>query len=171
MPSHFQTEQWLPLPAERIFRFFADPENLPRISPPQSGARLTRLQLVPPPGIADSDRLAGAGSEVEVSIRLLPFLPLRARWTAVITEFVFGSHFRDVQIKGPFRKWDHLHQISAATRDGRPGALVRDVVEYQVGYGWIGAAADRLFIRRILVTSFAFRHRATEALLGIEKRE
>ena len=46
-----QFEQWVPVPIERVFLFFANPGNLPRIMPPQTGTELVRLKLVPPPGI------------------------------------------------------------------------------------------------------------------------
>lgn len=79
-----QFEQWVPVPLERVFLFFANPGNLPRIMPPQTGTELIRLKLVPPPGIAaesatitDGAPLAGAGSEIVTSFRVVPFLPFR----------------------------------------------------------------------------------------------
>jgi len=41
-----QFEVWVPFPLERVFRFFANPENLPRIMPPASGTRIEALRLV-----------------------------------------------------------------------------------------------------------------------------
>lgn len=170
MACRFEAEQWLPLENERVFRFFASPENLPRISPPQSSARLTRLRLIAPPQVSDSEHLAGAGSEVEISIRVLPGLPFRARWTARITGFAFGDYFQDLQIRGPFRKWEHRHEFATVVRDGQPGTLVRDVVEYEVGYGPAGRLAERWFIRRMIAAGFEYRHRRTAELLGTKEK-
>ncbi len=169
MACRFEAEQWLPLEKERVFRFFASPENLPRISPPQSSARLTRLRLIAPPQVNDSQHLAGAGSEVEISIRAFPYFPFRLRWMARITEFAFGEYFQDLQIRGPFRKWEHRHEFATVVRDGRPGTLVRDVVEYEVGHGLAGWLAERWLIRRMIEAGFDYRHRRTAELLRIEE--
>ena len=113
--------------------------------------------------------MAGVGSEVEISLKVVPWLPLRAKWLARITEFEFGRYFRDVQIRGPFRKWEHRHEFATAKRDGRPGTLVRDVVEYEVGYGLVGRLAERWLIQRMIKAGFDYRHRRTAELLRIEE--
>ncbi len=80
MTHHVQFEQCVPVAVERASLFFANPGNLRRIMPPETGTELVRLKLVPPPGIAaetatiaDRDPLAGAGSEIVTSFRILPF--------------------------------------------------------------------------------------------------
>src|SRR5262249_13342624 len=113
MEHHVEFEQWVPAPIERVFLFFANPGNLPRIMRPESGTELVRLKLVPPSGVSiehatvERDSLAGIGSEIVTSFRLLPWLPLRAQWKAVITEFEWNHHFADVQEKGPFKSFHH----------------------------------------------------------------
>jgi uncharacterized protein YndB with AHSA1/START domain len=71
MTHHVQFEQWVPAPVERVFLFFANPENLPRIMPPDTGARLVELKLAPPPGnlldptgASGRNPVAGPGSEI-----------------------------------------------------------------------------------------------------------
>jgi len=71
MAFHFEAEQWVPYPVEQVFRFFANPGNLPRIMPSSSGTELVRLKLVTPPGmqtsrstVTDEEPIAGAGSEI-----------------------------------------------------------------------------------------------------------
>ena len=123
-----QFEQWVPVPLERVFLFFANPSNLPRIMPPQTGTELVRLKLVPPPGIAEesatiTDRapLAGAGSEIVTSFRVVPFLPFRAQWTALITEFEWNHHFADVQKRGPFKSFHHRHELRRRNAEAGEG--------------------------------------------------
>ena len=168
-----QFEQWIPVPLERVFLFFANPGNLPRIMPPQTGTELVRLKLVPPAGIVaesatitDSDPLAGAGSEIVTSFRLVPFLPFRAQWTALITEFEWNHHFADTQKRGPFKSFHHRHELREETRDQVRGTVVRDVIEYDVGFGLLGKLAQRLFVRRELQRTFEYRQKALEKLLG-----
>ena len=173
MTHRIRFEQWVPAPIEQVFLFFADPENLPRIMPPHTGTELVRLKLVPPSGIAEerttvTDRslLAGAGSEIVTSFRLIPFLPLRARWTASIIEFEWNHHFADVQKQGPFKSFIHCHELKSETREQVNGTVVRDVIDYEVGFGWLGNLADKLFISRRLQHTFEYRQQALEKLLG-----
>ena len=138
--------------------------------PPRTGTELVGLKLVPPPGTADElterTALAGVGSEIVTSFRLLPFFPFRAEWTALITEFEWNHHFADVQKQGPFKSFHHRHELAEETRNQVKGTVVRDVIEYDVGFGWLGELAQSLFIRRQLEGTFAYRQGALEKLLG-----
>jgi ligand-binding SRPBCC domain-containing protein len=173
MAYQAQFEQWVPVPLEKVFRFFANPGNLPRIMPPEAGTELLRTNLVPPPGtpadkatITDLPPLAGAGSEIVTAFRILPFLPFRARWIALITEFEWNHHFADVQKKGPFERFHHRHEFASQDRDGVSGTMVRDVIEYEVGFGFLGAVAQKLFVGRRLRQTFEYRQKALEKLMG-----
>jgi ligand-binding SRPBCC domain-containing protein len=143
-----QFEQWVPAPIERVFLFFTNPDNLPRIMPPQTGTELVRLKLVPPPGApagsataTDATPLAGTGSEIVTSFRMVPFLPFRSQWIAKVTEFEWNHHFADVQKRGPFKSFHHRHELREAMRDQVRGTTVRDLIAYDVGFGWLGAIA------------------------------
>ena len=173
MTHRIQFEQWVPAPIEQVFLFFANPGNLPRIMPPQTGTELLRLKLVPPPGILEeratvTDRppLAGAGSEIVTSFRLVPFLPFRARWIALITEFEWNHHFADVQKQGPFKSFVHRHELKGEIRGQVNGTVVRDVIDYEVGFGWLGNLANKFFIRRQFQSTFEYRQKALGKLLG-----
>jgi ligand-binding SRPBCC domain-containing protein len=151
-----------------VFRFFADPRNLPRLMPPELAAQIVRIE--PPPG-APPERAsglapeAGVGTEVTLSVRLLPPLPVRTPWVARIVEFVPGSHFVDVQVKGPFRAWRHRHGFERVVREGRDGTVVRDDVEFEVGLGAVGDAAARWFIRGRIRATFLERQRRLDTAL------
>jgi ligand-binding SRPBCC domain-containing protein len=169
MTTRLQFEDWVPFPLPRVFAFFSDPENLPRIMPPATQTRVGELHLVPPPPSQEpvaSSRAAGAGTVIVTSFRLFPFLPLRAQWIARITEFEWNHYFADVQQKGPFKRWHHRHEFRAETRNGVSGTAVRDVIEYEVGYGWLGALANALFIERQMRRTFAERQKVLPGLLS-----
>lgn len=110
MPYHFQAEQWIPVAIEEVFRFFANPENLPRIMPPASGTRLLDVKIVVPSQTfkGNMGTVAGVGSEIVTSFRVLPFLPFRKKWTARIMEFEWNRYFADVQQEGPFKTWGQV---------------------------------------------------------------
>ena len=164
---HFTTEQWLPHPVETVFRFFADPRNLERISPPAVGARLVAARLVRPQGTEENTHgLAGAGSELTISMRLVPVLPLRVLWKARIIEFEWNRYFRDLQVQGPFRHFDHRHEVEAAVRDGVAGTQLRDIVDYSVGFGPAKYVLDATIVHVVLQRMFDYRHGATARLLA-----
>lgn len=169
MPCQATFEQWVPFPLERVFLFFAKPRNLPRIMPPATDTRLDWLTLVPPPnppGSSTSDTsLAGVGSLIVTSFRLLPVLPFRAQWVARITEFEWNHHFADVQDRGPFRTFHHRHEFSAEERDGIRGTIVRDRIEYEIGFGLAGRFAQPLFVGPQMARAFCHRQTALAALL------
>jgi ligand-binding SRPBCC domain-containing protein len=170
MSQRFEAEQWVAAPLPRVFTFFADPRNLPRIMPPKQGATLVQLNLVLPRFPADAippdgERMAGVGTEIVFKFRAIPHLPMHERWTALITEFSLNEYFRDTQKQGPFRRGQHTHSFEAKMADGREGTLVRDVVEYEVGFGVIGKMLERLLFQRMLRTTFQYRKEALEKIL------
>jgi ligand-binding SRPBCC domain-containing protein len=172
MIHRIQFEQWVPAPIERVFLFFANPSNLPRIMPPQTRTELAVLRLVSPPSVPEQpatpngDSLAGVGSEIVTCFRPLAFLPFRAQWIALITEFEWNHHFADTQKKGPFKSFQHRHELSTEKRNGEGGTMVRDVIEYDPGLGLLGDLADKLFIAPSLKQTFEYRQRTLAKLLA-----
>lgn len=162
----FTTEQFIASPLQRVFEFFAAPHNLLRISSPSSKLRIERVTLVAPSrpaGITTFAPLAGTGSEILISSRLA-FLPVRTAWTARIVEFEWYRYFIDVQERGPFRQWRHTHFFEAAHRDDREGTIVRDQVEWEVGFGIAHRLAEAV-ARRQIESVFRYRHKAAAKLL------
>ena len=169
MANHLEFEQWVPFPLERVFAFFSNPENLPRIMPESSSTKLVVIKRVPAPpsdpSVADN-KAAGVGSTIATSFRLFPALPIRAQWIARITEFEWNRYFADVQEKGPFKSWHHRHEFRAESRNGTSGTFVRDVINYDVGFGFLGAMANSIVVRRQMQRTFAGRQQSLCKLLA-----
>jgi ligand-binding SRPBCC domain-containing protein len=171
MLSHLEFEQWVPFPIERVFAFFSNPENLPRIMPAASDTSLIALNRVPtptPPSGTTGHQAAGVGSTILTSFRIFPSLPIRAYWIARITEFEWNHYFADVQDKGPFKTWHHRHEFKAETRDTITGTVVRDVIDYAIGYSFLGAIANSLLVRRQMQSTFQQRQKTLPELLLVE---
>jgi ligand-binding SRPBCC domain-containing protein len=164
MPYHAAFEQWIPAPLEKVFEFFADPMNLPRIMPAWMRIKIEEMATVAPRGFS-SPRLAGEGTTFLASYRVLPFLPMRIRSEAQVIGFGLNDFFADVQINGPFRSWHHRHEFAAENRDGIPGTRLRDRIEYEVGYEPVGSVVNAFFIAPQMRRTFAYRQRAVERLL------
>jgi ligand-binding SRPBCC domain-containing protein len=166
MTRRARFEQWIPVPLERVFRFFSEPGNLPRLMPPELAAEIVSVQKVPQsPETAPPSTAAGVGTEIELSVRLLPFVPFRTRWVARIVEFEPDRHFVDVQVKGPFRRWRHRHEFEPRERGGDQGTLVRDDLEYEVGFGLLGDVVARWLVARKVQSTFTARQQRLEALV------
>src|SRR4029079_7658139 len=87
-------------PLEEVFEFFSEPMNLGRITPPELDFRLT----------SDDVRMRNG---LHIDYRLRPILRLPARWRTLITEYEPPHRFRDVQLRGPYRRWEHTHTFTA----------------------------------------------------------
>jgi ligand-binding SRPBCC domain-containing protein len=173
MSQQFEAEQWIAAPLPLVFAFFADPRNLPRIMPPRQGAKVERLNLVPPrfpaeASLPDEGHMAGVGTEIVFKFKAIPYLPMHERWTALITEFSLDEYFCDVQKQGPFRRWHHRHSFARQTVNGRDATLIRDVVEFEVGFGVIGRMLESLLFQRMLRKMFEYRKKAVERILGAQ---
>ena len=168
MSRHLEFEQWVPFPLECVFAFFSNPENLPRIMPAFSATKLLALNRVPapdpPPGFSN-EKAAGVGTTIVTSFRVIPFLPVRRKWIARVTEFEWNRYFADVQDEGPFKSWHHRHEFESAQRNGTEGTTIRDVIVYEVGFGLAGTLVDTLFVRRQMESTFAQRQQILPELL------
>lgn len=177
MARHFETSMWVPFPVELVFAFFANPQNLGYMMPPDLDARVEDTRFRPPPPrpvAADPARrfqslAAGVGSEILVSFVPIAWLP-RLSWTTRIVEFEWYSHFTDEQIRGPFAAFRHRHGISAATRDGVEGTLVGDSIDYALSSSLLGALAAKRVWRK-LEDSFAYRRRRLPEILAAAGRQ
>lgn len=137
----------LPVSAAEAFRWHARPGALERLTPPwEEVSVLDRTG-----GIEDP------GSRVSITTRIGPF---RKRWVAEHRDFVEGRMFRDVQVEGPFARWDHTHTFRPAAEGG---CILEDRVEYALPGGWLGRTLGGGAVRRRLERIFSYRHETTAA--------
>lgn len=175
MRHTFETEQWLPYPRPRVFAFFANPENLPRLMPAWQRTRIARSALAPPPPAelpaTPQSLAAGAGTTMTLTFRPFPLAPVRVAWDAEITEFVWNDHFCDVQHRGPFAFWRHCHHVTDSLQNGQPGTTVRDHVVYEFPFGPLGDIAQRLGGAAQIRSIFRYRQQRTAQLLAAAAKQ
>src|SRR4051794_30291626 len=120
MTHTFRTVQWVPFPVGEVFAFFANPGNLPPLMPAWQKARIEEMNLIPPPQREQNGAntpAAGAGSQMTISFRAIPLLPVRLLWDAEIVDFEWNCTFADEQrSRGPFRYWLHRHTVRPQVR-------------------------------------------------------
>ena len=82
-------------------------------------------------------------------------------WRTRIERWEPPRRFVDVQLSGPFARWEHTHTF----REDSGGTRIGDRVDYRMPLGVLGAAAHRLLIGRDLERIFDFRRDALARLL------
>ncbi|PYX90570.1 MAG: hypothetical protein DMG68_01340 [Acidobacteria bacterium] len=81
-------------------------------------------------------------------------------------EFEWNHHFADVQKTGPLKSFHHRHELERVPRNGVDGTLVRDKIEYEIGFGLLGRIVQKLFFGHQLKKTFAYRQQALPNLLN-----
>jgi ligand-binding SRPBCC domain-containing protein len=138
-------KQVLSRPLKEVFAFFARPENLQQITPPELGFQI----ITPSPIVMEK------GSLIDYQIRLsgLPF-----RWRTLISSYNPPHEFVDEQIKGPYSFWHHRHQFYAEGDE----TVIEDTVTYTIPFGILGRIVHTLFIRAKLRKIFEYRQAIIE---------
>jgi len=153
MNQVFTDEQFIPLPREQVFAFFATASNLEAITPPRFKFRIIR-QSAPRPGVG-----------VEYTYKLLIHgIPMR--WTSRLTEWRPGERFVDVQVRGPYAEWHHTHTFE----DSEGGTLIRDRVSYRIPFGRFGRLLGGRLVDADIRKIFRHRKARTAELLGATAR-
>lgn len=138
----------LPRPLPEVFDFFAAAVNLQRITPPE-----LRFRILDP--VMDDIH---EGTLIDYRLGLFG-IPLR--WRTVIARWDPPHSFTDIQLRGPYRKWEHTHTFA----ESEGGTMITDHVLYQLPLFPFGEAAAPLVglqLRRI----FGYRERRLRELLG-----
>jgi uncharacterized protein (TIGR01777 family) len=131
----------MPVAADDLYAWHARPAALPRLTPPWERAA----------PVAAAGAFGTPGYRVTVRAKLLG--PLAATWIAGHPSFTPGREFRDVQVSGPFARWEHTHRMIP---DGPGTSLLEDHVEYRLPLGLPGG-----LVRGRLAAMFAYRHEVT----------
>jgi hypothetical protein len=138
-----------PVPLGEVFKFFEDPRNLARITPPQ-----LRFQVTNGGNIE-----MRKGALIDYTIR---WMGLPMKWRTLIADYQPPRYFVDEQLRGPYRYWKHRHVF---TESGGL-SIITDRVEYALPLGIMGRMAHALVVERQLKGIFAYRQRAIAKILG-----
>jgi ligand-binding SRPBCC domain-containing protein len=145
----FTRRQVVAMPLEQCWRFFSDPRNLSKITPPD-------LRFIVR---SDLPEEIHAGLMIRYTVSPLWSIPMS--WLTEITQVEKPHYFVDEQRVGPYRIWHHEHFFRSLA-DGR--TEVRDLVHYVPPLGPLGALVEPLMIRPQLERIFDFREQQLTAI-------
>lgn len=138
----------MPVSARALFDWHERPGAFERLTPDWQPSRV----LSRSGGITN-------GSRVEVEVPLLHGL-MHQRMLMEHRNYTAGEHFTDVQVAGPFSRWEHTHTMVSAA-DGT--SILEDRIDYDLPIGALGELAGCWFVRGQLEQLFEFRHQRTRS--------
>lgn len=144
----YKTEQSLPISLAQAWAFFSSPNNLALLTPKEMDFKvLTKL-----------DSHIYNHMTIDYTVKPLFHIPLH--WRTEILDVQEMVQFTDIQLRGPFKLWKHIHHFVALEN----GVLIKDVVHYQLPFGRIGQYVHSLFVRKRIEDIFCYRKKVLEQL-------
>ena len=149
MNTEYQLEkhQFISRSKTEVFDFFKTPENLEKITPENLNFKI----LTPSPILMEE------GTLIEYRIKLFG-IPLY--WRTLIKEYNPSDSFRDIQLNGPYKKWDHTHIF----KECKNGIMMVDKVIYSIPFGIIGRLAHFIWVKAELKRIFNHRYKVIEQI-------
>lgn len=144
--NFFSAKQFVPLERQQVFSFFSKAENLEILTPPWLNFNILNSST---PAVEK-----GTFINYKLKIHGVP-----VRWRTLIKEWNPDSSFVDFQLKGPYKKWHHLHTFE----DVPGGTLISDNVTFVIPGGVLGKALLPL-IQRDVETIFKYRQKKIKEL-------
>jgi ligand-binding SRPBCC domain-containing protein len=142
-----ERSQVVPVDIEEAFAFFADAWNLEAITP-----AWLRFRIIEAP------RTLEKGSLLVYRLRIFG---VPVRWRTEIVEWRPPVGFTDVQLSGPYRRWEHTHRL----RPVDEGTEIYDHVAYRLLYEPLASLLAPVTVRPWLTAIFDHRAGRTAALL------
>lgn len=140
-------EQFVQASIDELWDFISAPENLQKITPEYMKFQITRK------GISDKMH-----EGMIVTYKVSPIPNIRTTWVTEITHIVEKRFFVDEQRMGPYKMWHHQHHLIPVEN----GVKMVDIVSYIPPFGFLGAIANSLFIKKQLEGIFEHRRKKME---------
>nr|MCU0623172.1 NAD-dependent epimerase/dehydratase family protein [Gemmatimonadaceae bacterium] len=144
----FSRQHRMPVPASELFAWHERPGAFERLNPPWDPVRVVARSG----GIRDGDR---------ATVRVSFAGPIGLDWTLEHRDYIAGRQFRDVQVQGPFARWEHTHAMAPAGDNGHDASVLTDTIAFEAPLRWAGGVVVEPLITGMLDRLFAYRHALT----------
>lgn len=138
--KRYQTEVVIPRPVKEVWPFFADAHNLEKITPPWLNFKV----------LSQSTQKIQEGTTFEYKLRVKGF---PVKWKSKIINWIDEKQFMDIQLEGPYSRWEHLHTFEPT----EGGTLMKDTVDYELPFGALGRIAAGWMVDKDVKTIFEYR--------------
>lgn len=126
---------------DEVWNFYTDIKHLEIVTPPK-----LKLKI-----IESSDKQIVEGLRMTVSGRLVLY---NSKWNSKISLVDISKHmFIDEMVKGPFKKWKHIHLFSEI---GKNQTVVTDKIEFELPFFFLGKLMEG-YVENNLKKIFEFR--------------
>ncbi len=136
-------EQQLDCDIDTAWKFFSSPGNLSLITPPEMNLK-----------VEQGEGIKNIFTGMEINYTLTPLFKIPMKWKTKITQVDYPNSFTDLQLQGPYKYWNHHHEFL----ENEDGTLMKDTVEYQLPFGFLGSIVHQLLVRKKLKELFDYRH-------------
>ncbi len=132
----------IPASIDEVWDFISSPANLKHITPEYMGFEVLSENLPEKmyPGMI-------------ISYRVRPIAGIAMKWVTEISQVRDKEFFVDEQRMGPYTMWHHQHHLKQVAG----GVEMTDIVSYIPPFGFLGAIANTLLIKKQLREIFDFR--------------
>ncbi|MFM9013219.1 MAG: NAD-dependent epimerase/dehydratase family protein, partial [Gemmatimonadota bacterium] len=134
----------MPVSAQALFDWHERPGAFDRLTPAWMPVELRHREG----GIRDSARVTIA----------LPMGPFTIPWTLGHTGYKAGEEFRDIQIRGPFRRWEHIHRMEPVSDHA---SVLDDRINFALPVPPFGDLVAGWYTRSELMRLLQWRHTLT----------
>ncbi len=138
LTHQLEASLFLPVGRRKAFSFFEDPRNLFEITPEWLDFRM----------LDPEQSEVHEGAEFSYTIK---WLGITVGWKSRIIRYHPPVSFTDIQLKGPYRSWEHLHVFEEA----EGGTIMKDTVTYTLPLAAL--LIHRPVIKRQLRDIFSYR--------------
>ncbi len=150
-----QSEQQLNCDMETAWNFFSSPHNLAKITPDDMNFII--VNEVPDVPIYEG---------MIIDYKISPLFGITMKWRTKIKKVRHHLSFTDQQLKGPYKQWSHFHEFIP----NEHGILMKDIVRYEMPFGFFGRLVHRLIIHKKLEHIFNYRYQVLEKIFNSEKQ-
>lgn len=140
-------EQFLPIPLDQAWDFFATPRNLNEVTPEDMVFEIT------------SELPDKMYEGLMITYRINPMFNIPVNWVTEITHIQEKVFFVDEQRQGPYHIWHHEHHFKAV----EGGVLMTDLLYYDIGKSIFGWIAGKMFVHKKVAEIFNYRHKILES--------
>ena len=136
-----KAKQRLPISIDEAWKFFSDPKNLPKITPPWLNLKVT----------SDLPEKMYAG--MIITYKVYPFAGIPSNWVTEITQVKEKKFFIDEQRFGPYKFWHHQHHF----KEVNDGVEMDDIVTYALPFDPLSRPLNNLLVGKKVKGIFEFR--------------